>query len=115
VSNEVAVLSTIKGIYTKRQLAVVALCKYYAKIVINDFKSEQENNKYWTNRSHFAKDTMFTKSFIDDDAIGFFMAHTMEYGPYLELANDGRHAAIKPTLEKFIPSFYKDLKKIYGQ
>ena len=115
MSGETTVVANINGIYEKRKLAVYALCKYYASIVIKDFKTVQENDYYWTNRSHFAKDTMFTKAFSDSDAIGFFMAHTMEYGPSLELANDGRHAAIKPTIEKFLPQFEKDLKKIYGQ
>ena len=112
--NEEVVVKNIKDIYERKQKAVVALCKYYAKLVIQDFKKEQNNNKYWTNQSSFAKDLMFTRQYKEDEVIGFLMAHGVRYGVSLELANNKKHAAIEPTIRKFLPDFKKDLKKIYG-
>ena len=107
--------ANLKKAYTKRQLAVIALCKYYSKLIIQDFKKEQEGEKYWKNRSNFAKDLMFTTVFKDlaNEAVGVRMAHGVSYGVYLELANNEEHAAIRPTINKFLADFKKDLGKIY--
>lgn len=103
----------ISAIYAKKKLMVLALCKYYARLVIKDFKEQQEDNKYWTNRTGFAKDLMFARSFTEDNVVGFFMAHTVSYGPTLELGHDKKYAAIKPTMDKFVPNFMKDLKRLW--
>jgi hypothetical protein len=108
--------SNLKKAYNKRELAVIALCKYYSKLIIQDFQREQEGNKYWENRSNFAKDLMFTTVFkeLANGVVGIRMAHGVNYGVYLELANNEEHAAIKPTINKFLADFKRDLGKIYG-
>lgn len=108
------IIKNIDSIFEKRKLAVYALCLRYARLAIEDFRKEQGSNKYWVNRTDVAKDTMFTDAFMEDNVIGWFMAHLVEYGPYLELANDAKHQAIKPTIEKFIKPFKQDLEKIYA-
>jgi hypothetical protein len=44
---------------------------------------------------------------------GFFIAHAVEYGPQLELANDGKHAALRPILNAVYSDFMKDLDYIW--
>ena len=114
--NEDKVAENVNKIFEKRKKAVIALCRYYAKLVIQDFKDLQNSNYYWENQSFFARDLMFAKQFVEDDkqVVGFFMAHGVSYGVYLELANDRKYAALKPTIDKFLPQFKEDLKKIYG-
>jgi len=111
--NEQQVLATIFTLQERKRLAIIALCKNYATLVIQDFQNKQANNKYWNNQSGFAKDLMFAQEFEEGSVVGFFMAHAVEYGPSLELANDGKHAALRPTMESFLPQFKKDLQTIW--
>lgn len=111
--NEQQVLATIFTIQEKKRLAIIALCKQYATLVIQDFQNIQANDHFWNNQSGFAKDLMFAEEFEEKNVIGFFMAHAVDYGPSLELANDGKHAALRPMIEKFLPKFKKDLEQLW--
>jgi len=113
MSNEAVVKANIHAIYARRKLATIALCKYYATLVIKDFRAEQTAEKYWVNRTFFARDLMFSKQFIEADAVGFFLSHGVEYGVYLETANNGQNAALEPTVNKFLPQFRKDMKSLW--
>ena len=43
-----------------------------------------------------------------------YLAHAVSYGVYLELANDGKHAVLEPTVNKFAPTIHKNAKRIMG-
>lgn len=109
------VLKNIEIQFEKRKLATYALCKRYATLAIKNFRELQAEGYYWDNQSYFAMDLMFTKAFMDkaDDSVGFFMSHGVNYGVYLELANNELYAAIKPTINDLLPDFEKDLKKLW--
>jgi hypothetical protein len=50
---------------------------------------------------------------IDEkDTVGWFLAHATDYGVYLELANDRKHAALLPTTLRYYSRFMRDLKSI---
>lgn len=108
------VKNNIKKIYEKRKAAIYALCLYYAGLAINYFRRQQSNGAYWSNQTSQAKDLMFSDAFIEGNIIGWFMAHGVEYGPYLELANDGKNQAIKPIMQRFAGRFLKDVKELYS-
>jgi len=42
------------------------------------------------------------------------MAHGVQYGVYLELSNDGKNAAIKPTMNKWVPLFLTAVRSLYS-
>jgi hypothetical protein len=44
--------------------------------------------------------------------IRIYLAHTVDYGVYLELANDQRFAVIDPTLEHMAPIIYRGYARI---
>ena len=105
----------IANIYQRKRTATIALCHEYAEIALKKFKEEQKNNKYWNNQTYTAANTVFSNVDVDDSEkyIGFFLAHYVEYGVYLEQANDGKHAALRPVLMSIIKQFDKDLKEIW--
>lgn len=47
--------------------------------------------------------------------MGWFAAHGVDYGLYLELANDKRNAALLPTIKRFAGRYLGDVKRIYGE
>ena len=91
-----------------------ALSLEFAGLAINYFRAQQANGAYWTNQTNQAKDLMFTGGFIESEVIGWFMSHGVEYGPYLELANNGQNQAIRPIIQRFAGRFFKRAKELYG-
>ncbi len=112
------VKKNINDIYRRRRAAVYALALDYAARAINFFRSVQppkpnSQGLFWTNRTGQAAARMFTGAELDENSVSWFMAHGVQYGIYLELANDRRDAAINPTMVKFTRFFIKDLNKLY--
>ena len=103
-----AVKTNIAAIYKERKAKLYALALSYAGQAINKARSEKE----WTDRTSQAKDRMFAEAFIDGSDIGFFLSHGVDYGLYLELANDRRYEIIRPVIEELAPKFYEDAQKI---
>ncbi len=116
--NVTQVKQNINNIYERRKLAIYALALQYAARAINFFRSVQppkpsSEGLFWTNRTGQAAARMFTNAEMADNVISWFMAHGVQYGVYLELANDRRFAAINPILEEYAIYFIQDVRKLY--
>ena len=106
---------TIEQLYERKRIAAYALCLHYAAKALQYFRSEQESNRFWINRTGLAKDTVFSGAFKEgEDIIGWFMAHTLQYGIYLEKANNEKHASLAPTINHFYAPFMRDLRRLYA-
>ena len=124
------VARNLDAIYARKRAAVFALCLEYAARILAEFRVQQMvgpgggswidryngqgKGRYWNNQTETAAKTVFSDAFTDGDEIGFFIAHMVEYGVYLELANDRRYEALRPLIEKFYPLFRRDLQAIYA-
>lgn len=104
----------ISSIYERRRVALYALSLETAARALNEFRALQAQNFFWTNQTGEAMRRVFTRAFRRDDAIGWIMAHGVEYGVYLELANDGRHQAIRVIVRKYADQFFREARRIYG-
>ena len=119
------VKANIKGIYARRVSAVYALSLHYAAMAIEYFLSQQpaspnSRGAYWNNRTAQAAARMFARGFREDlneeeAIVGWFMAHGVHYGTYLELANNRAHESIRPIVQRYAGRFFEDVKKIYGE
>jgi hypothetical protein len=119
----------ITAIFARRRAAVYALCLAFAGQILAEFRAQQMTGpgggswidryngrgkgRYWNNQTETAAKTVFSDAYIDGEDIGFFISHLMEYGVYLELANDRRHEALRPLIEKYFPLFKRELAQIY--
>jgi hypothetical protein len=124
------VARNLDAIFARKRAAAFALCLAYAGQILSEFRVQQlvgpgggswidryngrGTGRYWNNQTETAAKTVFADAFTDGDDIGFFIAHLVEYGVYLELANDRRHEALRPLIEKFYPLFKRDLAAIYA-
>ena len=106
------IINAIDGEYERRKYAVYALCKMYAGLCLQRFRQKQAQDKFWHNQTNTAYDTVFSDAEITKGFISFFLAHTVEYGVYLELANDRRHESLRPTVMAFYSRFMRDLEAI---
>jgi hypothetical protein len=103
----------ISAIYQRKINATLALCDEYGAMALNRLLQKQSNNEFWNNQTYTAIDTVFYGTLSEKDFVGFFLAHAVEYGVYLELANNRQNAALLPTVVAFYARFEKDLKEIW--
>lgn len=95
-----------------------ALNRYYAIQALNYFRAEQppainRQGRFWFNRTGQAALRVFTGPIREGDILGWFIAHGVFYGLYLEKANDGRNAALLPIIKRFAGRYLNDVKRIY--
>ena len=123
-----SVPDNIKKIIEQRKVKLYALSLSYAGKAINIFRQRQaggnskndfrqsqvgSNGAFWANQTDQALKKMFSNAFIDGNEIGFFMSHGVEYGVYLELANDRQNESIRPIMLELAPEFFKAVKEIF--
>ncbi len=106
------VVKNIKNAYEVKRIKLIALATEYAGRAINIFRQKQSADGVWTNRTSQALKKMFAKPFVDKQEIGFFLSHGVEYGIYLEVANDRRFEVIRPIMLDLAPKFIADARKI---
>lgn len=96
---------------------IEALNRYYATLVLNYFQSVQKTGignpgKYWINQTEQAAARMFSSAFREGYELGFFMAHGVDYGLWLTLANDRRHDALTPIIHRYAGRYLNDVRKL---
>lgn len=105
----------IRLAFERRLVALEALCVYYAAVAMQEMYRQQSGNKYWTNRTYQALDRAFSAAFKETGGIyGFFLAHGVQYGVYLEFARSGQNAALWPVMKDLVKPFMEDVNKIFG-
>lgn len=107
------VIRGISKIYDRKKVALYALSVRTAADALRTFRRLQSQNTFWTNQTGEAARLVFADGFVDDDVVGWFMAHGIEYGVYLELANDGQHAALRPIVDSFSREYFKNAQALY--
>lgn len=106
------VKANITKIFEERKVKLLALSLSYAGKAVNLFRQRQTGDEYWTNQTGQALSRAFSNAFQTKNEIGFFLSHGVDYGVYLELANDRAHEAIRPIIQELAPKFFKDVKEI---
>jgi hypothetical protein len=78
-------------------------------VVTSRMEAEKEKTRAMSERTGWADLTADARkgirgvAFLDEEKMGVKLAHTVEYGVYLELANDGKHAILRPVLNQLAP------------
>jgi len=67
----------------------------------------------WRDKLTHARPGIFGEAAeFNDNTLRVRVAHTMEYGVYLELANSGKYAILEPTVKRHAPDFFRDAERI---
>lgn len=111
-------LKNIRSIYNRKEAALYALALNFAAIALNYFRQVQSSTPgtkgaFWTNRTGQAAARVFSNAELTRDFISWYMAHGVQYGVYLELANDRKHEAIRPIIQRYVGRFLQDAQKVY--
>lgn len=78
----------------RQKAASLALAQNWA----GQLEGRAKTNAPWTDRTSHARGGLFGSVELKEDALTIHLSQTMEYGVFLELANDGRFAILKPTI-----------------
>jgi len=65
----------------------------------------------WTDRTGHARQSLQGTAQQNEIATILRLAHGVEYGKWLELANSGKYAIVYPTIEADVESFLDDVKE----
>lgn len=93
---------------------VHGVMQYYQPIVSNEMKQERP----WTDRSSNAIQGLYTAvepptPTQGGDTFEFIMSHGVEYGIWLELANNSRYNIVIRTLDKYSPIIWRDIRSLF--
>ena len=85
-----------------------------ASVIQGDMQNKSPTHP-WVDRTGAAKARLTaTVSMPNDHTVRITLAHGMDYGIFLELAREKKHAMIAPTVKKYEPEIIEDLNGIMG-
>lgn len=109
----------IDKIINRRIASLEALNRYYAALVLQYFRSVQppsigQKGEFWENQTGQAALRVFSTAFREGYDMGFLIAHGVDYGVYLEYANNRQNAALWPIIKRFAGRYFQDVKRIWS-
>lgn len=83
------------GEFESKLAAALAI---YSETAAKKLESEAKINRPWTDRTSRARQGLTGSYEVDSNEITIVLAHTVDYGLWLELAHEKRYAIIDPTI-----------------
>ncbi len=78
-----------------------------------EIETWMKQNHVWTDRTGNATQTLNTEAqLLATQAVSIQLAHGVEYGIFLELANAGHYAIIGPALDHWAPIIWQDVQDL---
>jgi hypothetical protein len=100
------VLGNLKGCEDRMRAALHALGMQTAA----QMEAYAKQNAPWEDQTGNARQGLFGEVAEADGKLKVRIAHTVEYGVYLELSRKGRRPILEPTAQKFAPEFFEAAK-----
>lgn len=88
----------------------------YSATKASEIQSKMKLNRPWTDRTGMAKALLNAKvSQPDKETVRITLSHGVEYGIWLELANEKNYAVIAPTIREEGPRIVSDLSDLMSK
>lgn len=82
-----------------------------ARAVFDDYADQildyAQTNAPWADRTGMARDGLYTEVYEENGEITLVLAHSVDYGQWLETIQSGGFAIIMPTLQAFAPEVFE--------
>jgi len=78
-------------------------------------QAEAQQNAPWQDRTGNARQGLHAGAYLTAGMIVLYLAHSMEYGVFLEKARAGRYAILKPTMDKSIPMIQESISRYWNE
>lgn len=105
-----AVFRNLDSWVTRVEGDVFAISQNYA----NRMEQYAKANAPWTDRTGAARRGLFGRTREQGTWLMTGIAHSVDYGPALELGYHGQYAILKPTRNHFAPMYFRDVKRTVG-
>lgn len=93
-----------------------AVLLMYMTTKASELQSKMKQNRPWTDRTNMAKTMLNAKvSQPDNNTIRITLVHGVDYGIWLELANEKNYAIIAPTVRDEGPRIVQDLNNLLSK
>ena len=102
------VIGNLKGCEDRMRAALHGLGMQTAA----QMEAYAKQNAPWQDQTGHARQGLFGEVLEEDGKLKVRIAHTVEYGVYLELSRRGRRPILEPTAQKFAPEFYDAAKEL---
>jgi hypothetical protein len=90
----------------------VALAAYGQMIAAPKLEAYAKANRPWRDQSSAARAGLKGGAVFRGNKVVVYIAHSVSYGPYLEVCNDGRYAILDPTIEANVKEIYEGYRRI---
>ena len=108
--------STLKKNLDKMTTKLGAVVLMYSATKASEIEAKMKMNRPWTDRTGMAKATLRAKvSQPSSTLIRTTLAHGVDYGIWLELANGKNYAIIIPTINEESPRIVEDLNDLMSK
>ena len=108
--------SPLKKNLDKISAKLGAVILMYSATKADELQAKMKVNRPWTDRTGMAKALLNAKvSQPDSDTIRITLAHGVDYGIWLELANEKKYAIIAPTIREESPRIIEDLDNLMSK
>lgn len=108
--------STLKKNLDKMSVKLGAVVLMYTSTKASEIQAKMKLNRPWTDRTGMAKALLNAKvSQPSNNIIRITLAHGVDYGTWLELANGKNYAIIAPTIREEGPRIVEDLNNLMSK
>ena len=104
-----AVQRNLQAWADRQRAEVVLLAQRWA----GTLEAQAKTDASWTDRTSNARNGLFGVTEIRGNEVIIRLGHTMEYGVFLELANEGKYAILKPTINSAAPRIFDSYRKLW--
>ena len=108
--------STLKKNLDKMSEKLGAVILMYAATKASELQGKMQANRPWTDRTGMAKATLRARvSQPSKTIVRITLSHGVEYGIWLELANEKNYAIVAPTVREEGPRIVQDLNNLMSK
>lgn len=87
----------------------------YGKTAASMLQGEAQKTRPWTDRTAQARQRIKGYCVRSEKGVRIYLAHGVDYGVYLEFANEKRYAVIYPTLRRKGPEILSGAVKVVSR
>ena len=97
----------------ERMLKVDEALGMYCDTKAQDFQNYAKQNRPWTDRTNHARQTLKGEAKKMNFGWRIQLSHGVDYGLWLELANEKKYAIVEPTIRLKSPEVIKGMNKLF--
>lgn len=89
--------------------------KKYGETASKQLEAEAKKNRKWIDRTGQARQRLQGGSELRPGKLVIYLQHGVDYGIYLELANEKKYAIVYPTLRREAPGIMNGLRGVMNK